>query len=97
MTDFKSEMRDVLEEYEYDLTNFTDEGEVGHVIRYKYDGEIDNIWDKVEASLLALIEKRIESLYGGGKNCPQCNEDNEEAIIGIWDSCLSEIKKEMGI
>jgi len=38
----------------------------------------------------------MEELYGGGKNDPKCNEENEQAIIEIWDkaveSCIKIVK-----
>ena len=45
--------------------------------------------DKTKQQILALIKEDLEELYGGGKNEPKCNEDNEEAIIEIWDSAVT--------
>ena len=36
-----------------------------------------------------MKKEDLEELYGGGKNEPKCNEDNEEAIIEIWDSAVT--------
>ncbi len=44
--------------------------------------------DKTKAQVLSLIKEELEELYGGGKNEPKCDEDNEEAIIEIWDSAV---------
>jgi len=39
----------------------------------------------------------MEELYGGAKDLPQCNEENEEAIIEIWnqavEKCIDIVKQ----
>lgn len=41
----------------------------------------------------------MEELYGGAKDLPQCNEENEKAIIEIWDQavekCIDIVKQDI--
>jgi hypothetical protein len=40
----------------------------------------------------------LENLYGGGKDHPECNEENHDAIIKVWDCAVENcIKKVMEI
>ena len=34
-----------------------------------------------------LVEK-MEELYGGARNLPSCTEENEEAVLKIWDTAI---------
>jgi hypothetical protein len=51
---------------------------------------------KYKEALKVILQMAMEELYGGGKDEPKCNEDNEQAIIKIWDkaveSCIKIVK-----
>ena len=59
----------------------------------KCDGAIQEF----KNDLKSILQLRMEELYGGGHDSPKCNEDNEEAIIEIWDnavtSCIKIVKE----
>ena len=51
---------------------------------------------KYRNALKLILQMKMEELYGGGKDDPKCNEENEQAIIEIWDkaveSCIKIVK-----
>ena len=59
--------------------------------RYQRSGisaMVEDGLSQYKQTLKNILEQQIEELYGGGKDCPQCNEENEDAIIKIWDSAI---------
>ncbi len=59
-------------------------------------GIIEGGLEKYREALKSILELNMENLYGGGKDDPKCNEENEQAIIEIWDnaveSCINIVK-----
>ena len=81
MTDFKSEMREVLEKYKYPVNT------IGNPSKIVLD------IDSALSSLLALIEKNLpKEEENVVETCCTCN-----CYKAGFNQCLSEIKKEMGI
>ena len=84
MTDFKSEMREVVEKSITQLMTWQD--------KKRNKDWIDKECDLALSSLLALIEKRMPK----EKDIPSLQNLLDDYNQG-FNSCLSEIKKEMGI
>lgn len=93
MNSIEGEVRELLEDYEFDIIHFT--WEEYQDIRDKYDGEIDNLWDKLTQAILKLTnlkplsEKEIEKFLqdyvhlGTCAFVEGCHENTElaEAIV----------------
>ena len=54
--------------------------------------------EKYKKDLRYIMLCELENLYGGGKDHPECNEENYDAIIKVWDCAVENcIKKVMEI
>ena len=48
-------------------------------------------------ALKAILQNDMEDLYGGGRNEPKCTEENEDAVLEIWnnavEACIKKVKE----
>jgi hypothetical protein len=59
--------------------------------------DIENNYKSMKIAISHQIKKNIiqemETLFGGGKDLPVCNEENEEAVIDVWNEAVNECLK----
>ena len=52
--------------------------------------------NKYKEAIKDILTREMEEIYGGVKDFPNCTEENEDAVMGIWDRAISECIKIVG-